>query len=98
MALETEATVGQWKKMRKGDSSDDHSLTTDCARSNGCLSLLSVLNQLSKNRYAFIFICTREKCWEFLLWLGRLRTQQSFREDVDSIPGLTQWVKDLVLP
>ena len=34
---------------------------------------------------------------EFLLWLSMLRTQHSICEDVDSIPGLTQWVKDLVL-
>ena len=34
---------------------------------------------------------------EFLLWLSGLRTDIVF-EDVDSIPGLTQWVKDLALP
>ena len=34
---------------------------------------------------------------EFLLWLSRLRTQHSVCEDVGSIPGLTQWVKDLIL-
>ena len=32
--------------------------------------------------------------WEFLLWFNRLRTQQCLCEDVGSIPGLTQWVKD----
>ena len=32
---------------------------------------------------------------EFLLWLSGLRTQRS--EDVGWIPGLAQWIKDLVL-
>ena len=35
---------------------------------------------------------------EFPLWLGGLRTQRCLCEDVGSIPGLDQWVKDLVLP
>ena len=34
---------------------------------------------------------------EFPLWLW-LRTQHSVCEDVGSNGGLTQWVKDLVLP
>ena len=34
----------------------------------------------------------------FLLWLGGLRTQRSVHEDVGLLPGLTQWVKDPVLP
>ena len=37
----------------------------------------------------------RRKPREFLLWLSGLRTQHS--EDVGAIPGLSQWVKDLVL-
>ena len=32
------------------------------------------------------------------MWLSRLRTQHSVCEDVGSIPGLAQWVMDLVLP
>ena len=28
------------------------------------------------------------------MWLHRLRTQHCLYEDVGSIPGLTQWVKD----
>ena len=32
---------------------------------------------------------------EFLLWFSKLRTWHSVREDVGSIPGLTQWVEDL---
>ena len=32
---------------------------------------------------------------EFLLWLSGLRTRRSVCVDVGSVPGLTQWVKDL---
>ena len=41
-----------------------------------------------------IFVA-EEACVEFLLWLIRLRTRRCFCEDVSSIPGLSQWVKDL---
>ena len=39
----------------------------------------------------------KENAWEFPLWLSGLRTQHSVHKDVDSIPGLTQWVKDPAL-
>ena len=40
----------------------------------------------------------KEFTQEFLLWLSGLRTQHSVHEDLGSIPGLFQWVKDLRLP
>ena len=38
-----------------------------------------------------------KNCEEPLMWLSRLRTQHSTCEDVGLIPGLTPWVKDLLL-
>ena len=35
---------------------------------------------------------------EFPLWLSRLKTWSCLCKDAGSIPGLAQWVKDLVLP
>ena len=35
---------------------------------------------------------------EFPLWISRLRTQHSLREDESLIPALAQWVKDPELP
>ena len=45
-----------------------------------------------------VFFRAVKRLWEFLLWLSGLRTQHSVPKDVGSIPGLTQWVRDLVLP
>ena len=39
----------------------------------------------------------RKENMEFPLWFSRLRTQYCLCEDAGSIPGLTQWVRDLVL-
>ena len=35
---------------------------------------------------------------EFPLWLSVLRSWHCLHEDVGLIPGLSQWIKDLVLP
>ena len=32
------------------------------------------------------------------MWLSRLRTQHNVCEDAGSIPGLAQWLKDLIVP
>lgn len=40
--------------------------------------------------------CSRKGFWEFLLQLGRLMFQH-LCEAAGSIPGLAEWVKDLVL-
>ena len=43
-------------------------------------------------------LLAKEEEEEFPLWLSGLRTQHCFCEHWGLIPGLAQWVKDLVLP
>ena len=56
--------------------------------------------ELQGIRMVGIFLCCFkgriENIREFLLWLSWLRTH-SIPGDVDLIPGLAQWVKDLAL-
>ena len=40
----------------------------------------------------------KKKEWEFPLQLSKLKTQNCVLEDVDSLPGHTQQVKDPALP
>ena len=44
-----------------------------------------------------ILISDKTDFWSSPLWLRKLRTQCSLHQGEGSIPGLTQWVKDLVL-
>ena len=53
--------------------------------------------------YCFILDKTKKhaklnKMLEFPLWLSGFRTRHSVHENMGSIRGLTQWVKDLALP
>ena len=53
---------------------------------------------LKQQKFIFSLFWRREvQDREFTLGLSGLRTQHSLREDVGSIPGLAQWIEDLVL-
>ena len=61
------------------------------------MCLVCVLRKAGSNPVGLPLVKNRP-LWELLLWLSGLRTWQSICEDVGSIPGLTQWIKDLALP
>ena len=52
---------------------------------------------MTQQFHSQVYIQRKQKCSlkEFPLWLSGLRTQSNLCEDVGSIPGLIQWVKDL---
>ena len=50
----------------------------------------------SLNAYVTTSKKIKYKLGEFPLWFIALRTWHSVHEDVSSIPGLTQWVKDMI--
>ena len=48
--------------------------------------------------FCMTYYNTKKPSREFSLWLRGLGTRHSVHEDEGSIPGLTQWVKDLMMP
>ena len=60
--------------------------------------LLIHVARSGSNRKAKDFAVLHQKAeWELLLWFRGLRTRQSVHKDGSLIPGLTPWVKNLVL-
>ena len=60
--------------------------------------LLIHIARSGSNRKAKDFAVLHRKAeWELLLWFRGLRTRQSVHKDGGLIPGLTPWVKNLVL-
>ena len=63
------------------------------------LDFLTALIFLSRGgvRWKRLQLVLKMRFEGLLLWLSKLRTQHCLCEDVNLIPGLVQWVKDLAL-
>ena len=56
--------------------------------------MLVLKRHLNVHKVDSTFCIFLKAVMEFSLWLSGLRTQHSVHEDVGSIAGLNQWVKD----